>query len=94
MKTFTYPVETWSETECRYHAANAPADAFGNKPPKGIIASSASTSPQYGQTQRYNGGTVINDEWYEAVARPLPIIPDTYEFYKLSSWGTVIRLKQ
>lgn len=93
MKTFTYPVEAWTAKECQKRANFAPANAFGDKPPKGIIASSASTYPQYGQTIRFNGGTVIDGEHYEAVCVPLPIIAPTFEFAKLSGWGTIIRRK-
>jgi hypothetical protein len=92
-KTYTYPQETWSEAECAKRAKHAPGNAFGDKPPKGIIAGSASTYPMYGQKMRFNGGTIIDGEWYQSVSVPLPIIPDTYEFYKLTSWGTVIRKK-
>lgn len=91
--TYTYPQETWDESECVRRARYAPADFWGNKPPKGIIASSASSYPMYGQTISFNGGTVIDGEWYKSVHKPLPIIPDTYEFYKLVSWGTIIRKK-
>ena len=93
MKTYTHPQETWTEAECAKRARYAPADAFGNKPPKGIIASNASSYPQYGQTVRYNGGRVINGEWYQSECRPLPIIPASYEIVPLTSWGKVIRKK-
>jgi hypothetical protein len=93
MKTYTHPQETWNEAECAKRARHALADHWGNKPPKGIIASNASSYPQYGQTIRFNGGTVINGEWYQAESRPLPVIPASYEFSKLSSWGTIIRKK-
>lgn len=93
MKTYTHPQETWGEKECLKHSKSAPADFWGNKPPKGIIARSASSYPEYGQTIRFNGGRVIDGEWYEAESRPLPIIPDSFEFAKLCSWGTIIRKK-
>jgi len=94
MKTYTYPQEIWHENKCAKMSRHAPKDAWGNLPPKGIIASNASSTPQYGQTIRYNGGTVIDGEWYEAVTRPLPAIPDSYEIVPLTSWGKVIRKKQ
>ena len=93
MKTFTHKQETWDEKQCAKRARYAPADARGNKPPKGIIARVASHRPEYGQTRRYNGGIVIGGEWYEAEHRPLPIIPDSYEFFTISSWGKAIRKK-
>lgn len=94
MKTYTHPQEAWDEAECNRRSNYAPKDHWGNRPPKGIIAGSASTYPGYGQTIRFNGGTVIDDEWYEAVCKPLPIIPDSYEIVNLPSWGTIIRKKQ
>ena len=93
MKTFTHPRETWDEKECLKRSKSAPADFWGNCPPKGIIASSASSYPEYDQTIRFNGGRVINGEWYEKECRPLPVIPDSFEFVKLVSWGTIIRRK-
>jgi hypothetical protein len=92
MKTYTHPQETWDKKECAKRAKYAPANVYGDKPPKGIIASNASSYPQYGQTIRFNGGTVIDEQWYKAVAVPLPSIPDTYEFVNLSSWGKRIQI--
>jgi hypothetical protein len=94
MKTYTHPQETWNEKECAKRAKSAPRDFWGNRPPKGIIASNASSRPQYGQTIRFNGGTVIKGEWYEAESVPLPIIPPTFEIVTLCSWGKIIRKKQ
>ena len=91
IKTFTHPQESWDAQECAERAKSAPANAYGDRPPKGIIASSASTYPEYGQTIRFNGGTVINGEWYEAVSVPLPKIADGFEFATLTGWGTIIR---
>lgn len=91
MKTYTHPEETWNEKECSKRARYAPANAYGDKPPKGIIASNASNYPQYGQTIRFNGGTSIDGEWYEAVAVPLPIIPPSYELKTLTGWGLTIK---
>ena len=91
MKTYTHKQETWTEAECAKRANYAPKDAYGNTPPKGIIASNASSYPQYGQTIRFNGGRIINGEHYEAECKPLPLIPASYEFASLSSWGTIIR---
>ena len=93
MKIYTHPQETWTEAQCKKRASHAPTDGWGNKPPKGIIAQSASSYPQYGQTIYFNGGTIIEGELYEGVSKPLPIIPASYEFVKLVSWGTIIRKK-
>ena len=91
---YTHPQETWTLQECQRRASYAPKDAWGNRQPKGIIASNASTRAQYGQAFNYNGGTIINNQWYAGEYRPLPFIPPEYEFYTHPSWGTFIRSKQ
>ena len=73
MKTYTHPQETWNEKECAKRARHAPANAYGDKPPKGIIA------------------RVIEGQWYEAEAVPLPVIPPSYEFKTLTGWGLTIK---
>lgn len=93
MKIYSYPQETWNEQYCKKQSNYAHKDAFGNKSPKGIIAYCGSTYAQYGQTITFNGGTIIDDEWYNAVHRPLPLIHEDYEFYNMSGWGTAIRKK-
>ena len=93
MSIYNHPQETWTEAECAKRAKSAPADAFGNHPPRGIIAPSGSPYCHYGGTVRWNGGKVFDDVWYEAEHMPLPSIPDTYEIVPLSSWGLVIRKK-
>ena len=93
MKVYTHPQETWTEAKCARMSRYAPKDNWGNRPPKGIIADSGSAYLQYGQTIRYNGGTVRDGEWYEAEHLPLPAIPASYEFVPLVGWGTRIQLK-
>jgi hypothetical protein len=93
MKTYTHPQENWNEAECAKRAKYAPADHWGNKPPKGLIARCGSSYPEYGKTVRYNGGKVIKGKLYEAECVPLPIIHPSYEIAILPSWGKVIRKK-
>lgn len=90
---YTHPQEIWSLQECQRRANYAPKDAWGNRQPKGIIASNASTRAQYGQALNYNGGTVIDNQWYAGEYRPLPQIPPEFEFVSLPGWGTIIRRK-
>lgn len=90
---YTHPQETWSTQECQRRARFAPADPYGNRPPRGIIASNASNHAQYGQTVYYNGGIVIENQWYAGEYHPLPLVPNEFEFVSLPSWGTVIRRK-
>lgn len=91
MKTYSYPVETWSVAQCEKAAKKIHRDGLGTVGgPRGLIAHAGSSYPMYGQTIRYNGGTTIDDEWYEAVYRPLPKIPAGFHFANVVSWGTVI----
>lgn len=95
MKTYTHPQETWDEKKCERIAKHRGRDGYGSLHPyRGLVASNSSPYPGYGQTMKYNGGTTVNGEWYQAESVPLPKIPDTYEFYTISTWGTYIRRKE
>jgi len=91
---YVYPQETWDEKECAKRARYAPKDHWGNRPPAGIIAGEGSPYCGYGRYVRWNGGCVRDGKWYKAEFMPLPIIPDSYEFYYKSSWGRCIRKKE
>lgn len=93
MPLYIHPQETWSSQECQRRASYSPKDPWGNRPPRGIIASNASIHAQYGQTVYFNGGIVINNTWYTGEYNPLPSIPTEYEFVSVPSWGTIIRRK-
>ena len=91
MKTYTYPQETWSAVKCAKLAKRRLRDSCGTLHPfPGLIAGSASSYPEYGQTRRFNGGVVIEAEWYQAVSRPLPVIPSSFRFVTRISWGTYL----
>ena len=91
---YTHPQQTWTAAECAKRAKSAPADHWGNRPPKGLINSSSAVHPGPGQTTRWNGGFIAPDgEHYESECVPLPIIPDTFEFVNVPSWGTRIQKK-
>ena len=56
---FTYFVhkrESWTEKECEKRARAAPKNAFGDRPPRGLINNVGSPYPTFGQHRRYNGG--------------------------------------
>ena len=90
---FTHTQEIWDKKECAKRANYAPADFWGNRPPKGIIAYIGSNSPQYGQTIRYNGGKIIDGKLFSKECRPLPKIHSDFEIIPLSAWGKIIRKK-
>jgi len=88
---YIYPQETWSVAKCEKVAKHRGRDGCGTiHPYKGLIAGSASSYPQYGQTIRFNGGTIIDGELYQAVCKPLPKIPDSFKFVYRLSWGTYL----
>ena len=94
MKVYTTEQETWGEGECRKRSRSNPANAFGDREPwPGKIAGSSSPHPEYGRTIRYNGGTIIDGELYDAVRVPLPEIHEAYEFVDRPTWGTYIQRK-
>lgn len=90
---YVHPQETWDEKECHKRSRAAPKDYFGNKPPIGLINNTSSPYPSYGQHRGYNGGCIRDGEWYQCERVPLPIIPDSYEFVPVSSWGLRIQKK-
>jgi hypothetical protein len=94
MKIFLYPKETWDKEDCERRSKHRRKNAFGDSGPAGLIASNASSYPEYGQTIRFNGGCFINGENYDAQSRPLPDIHPDYEFYSMTGWGTGIRKKK
>ena len=78
---YTYPQETWNRATCAKKANHTATDAVGTKYPfKGYIGPSLATCPYdgYGKLQ-YNGGTVIEGDWYEGIIRPLPEIHSDFE---------------
>ncbi len=91
---FTYPREVWNTAKCEKIAKRRLTNTYGDKHPwPGLIAGSGSSYPEYGQTIRYNGGTIIDGEHYESVHRPLPQIPDSFHFVERVSWGTYLEKK-
>lgn len=88
---FTHPQETWSAARCRKEARRVNRDGLGTVGgPKGLIAPSGSGYLQYGETKRYNGGTIIGGELYQSEHLPLPSIPDGFRFEHVTSWGVRI----
>ena len=92
-KYYRYPQETWDEAKCKKMAGFAPADHWGNRPPKGLINDYSSAYPAPGLRHRYNGGCVRDGDWWEGEEAPLPIIHPDYEIVPLSSWGDRIQRK-
>ena len=88
---YVYPIESWDVGECKRRSRVRLRDSFCSLHPwPGLIAGSASSYPEYGQTVRFNGGTIIDGEHYQAAHRPLPVIPPTFRFVTRPTWGTYI----
>ena len=89
MAYYKGPQEVWDLKRCGKAAKYAPKDHWGNRPPKGIIVADSASMPLYGK-RRYNGGIVIDGEWYEGTDNPYPLVPPPYGLFWLSAWGVII----
>jgi hypothetical protein len=87
MKIYNYPAEIWDAKTCEKKAKHLATDGLGTKYPfRGYIGSSASRPTAYG-TETYNGGIVINNEWYNGTNRPLPIVANGFKIVVVPTWG-------
>ena len=89
------PREVWDEKKCEKVAKHKDRDGYGTLHPyPGFMVADSSQSPQYGY-QVYNGGYIAPDgEHYKGYNKPYPKIPDTYGFYRRSTWGVYIAAKE
>jgi hypothetical protein len=91
---YVHPQETWGKAECEKRAKHYARDGLGTKYPfPGYLGSSASVCSQFGRT-RYNGGCVIDGEWYVGKEIPFPAIHEDYEIVVVRTWGWRIRKKE
>lgn len=90
------PQETWDYDKCLKMSKVIRRDGNGTPwPYRGLINSSGSSYPEYGQTVRFNGGFIAPDgEHYKSHTVPLPKIHKDFEFYQIISWGLQIRKKK
>lgn len=91
---YVHPREVWDAKTCEKLAKHTAKDGLGTPYPfKGYLGSSASIPPRFGKI-RYNGGKVINGEWYQGEEFPLPEVAEGYEIVKVPSWGWRIVKKE
>ena len=84
---YNYPIEVWNKETCEKAAKYRAKDGLGTPYPfRGYIGSTASVPAAYGVT-RFNGGTVIDGQWYEGINRPHPIVAKGFEIVSVLSWG-------
>lgn len=96
MKTlYTYPQEVWDVKKCEAIAKRRERDGCGTLHPfYGRVSGVSAPYPEYGQTVRFNGGTLVKGELFASVSVPLPVIPDSFHFVTRSSWGTYLERKK
>ena len=85
----TRPREVWDLARCRKEAKSAPANAFGDKPPRGIIVGWAEPYPQYGR-QTFNGLIERGGELWRGTDYPFPEVAAPYALFNMPTWGAVI----
>ena len=81
--------EVWDLKKCQKAARAIWRDSLGTPGPRGIVQIDSTSYPRYG-AKGYNGGCVIDGEWYQGINNPWPLLPEPYVFAGLPSWGTVI----
>jgi hypothetical protein len=88
---YIHPQEIWDEAKCEKVLKHKYKDGCGTKHHRGgLISHSGSAYPQYGQTKRYNGGCIREDEHYQSETIPLPKVPIGWGFEYVSTWGTYL----
>lgn len=80
VKTYVYPQETWSAKKCHKAARHIDKDGLGTPYPfRGYYSIQTHV--------RYNGGTVIDGEWYQSVVRLLPRLAEGFVWRYRLTWG-------
>lgn len=75
--------EVWDEKLCKKLANATATDGMGTKYPfKGYVGHRVREV-----VVKYNGGTIIDGQWYQGVITPRPLLPKDYEFINVTSWG-------
>lgn len=76
------PRETWDAKKCAKLAKATQRDGLGTPYSfKGYVGNIIQKSVDY------NGGTVINGEWYQGIVCELPVIPEGFAFVNVPTWG-------
>lgn len=79
---YVFPQQEWNEEKCRKLAKAVQRDGLGTPYPfRGYVGNILPKS------QNYNGGTIVDGEWYKGVVHPLPKIPNNFKFVYVSTWG-------
>lgn len=73
---YRHPQETWDSAKCAKVAKGIIRDGMGTPYPRGHFHHGHYA---HGAHVTYNGGTVINGDWYPGESWPLPIVADGYK---------------
>jgi hypothetical protein len=77
---YVYPTETWDAAKCARMARCVTRDGMGTPYPlRGMIW-------WLPKSQDYNGGTIIQGEWYQGVVHSLPILAEGYRWESIPTW--------
>lgn len=82
---YQHPQAEWDQKKCERLAKRIARDGMGTKYHfRGYIHPG-----EIGHIGgiRYNGGTVIDDEWWQGEEHQLPKLPDGFKFIYVSTWG-------
>ena len=106
MNYFTHPAEKWTKEQCEKAVKRIARDGLGTpysfKGAHPEIKGKGEYEQGYSHqiaaevntgTIRYNGGKIINGEWYEGEIFQLPILPAGFKWvYRLSWCWRIIKI--
>ena len=89
LKMHVMPREKWSFDKCHRKARSFHTDGLGTR-------SNMRGYCHFPYPQVYNGGTVVDGQWYNGILQELPEVPASFEFIYIISWGyqLINRLEQ
>jgi hypothetical protein len=85
---FKHPQETWDVKKCNLLVKRTIVDGLGTKHHlKGMLHAGELGHYYHGMTVNYNGGTIINGEWWPGEEWTLPKLPEGFEIVLVPTWG-------
>jgi len=80
---YIHKPEKWSTQKCERIAKRWTKDAYGTMHPfPGYLGGS-----RFAGEITYNGGIVINDQWYRGEFFSLPNVPKEFNIIYVNTWG-------
>ena len=87
-KVYQHQQEIWNYNKCLKHSKKFVKDSYGTK-----CHYAGAMDASYTRSI-YNGGTVIDNEWYDGENYPLPALHKDFEYEYINSWGIRLKLKE